>query len=158
MYPPENSVYVHVDKAAKKMKRLFSISVFAASFALSGINGQANEPSVFQVSETPSAQTASPEEASPGDNSQVQQTSLTSALSESPACGAAGSGCGAGSREASQGCDGGLSDSTGGCPIFSDDPLLGFLKNQPIGDCWTVSVGGRVRDSRFSAGAARSQF
>lgn len=45
-------------------------------------------------------------------------------------------------RKSSQDCDGGMNYLTGGCPLFSDEPLLGFLKNQSIGDCWTIPVGG----------------
>ncbi|MDA1018240.1 MAG: alginate export family protein [Planctomycetota bacterium] len=31
------------------------------------------------------------------------------------------------------------------CPLFGDEPLLGFLKGQPLADCWTYSVGGQLR-------------
>lgn len=121
------------------MKRLFSIGIFAAGLALSASNAHANDPSVFPVAEIPSAPAA--EESLPDvslEQFHGQQTSFTSSLAETPACGAAA--CGA-----SQGCDGGSSDSFDSCPLFGDEPLLGFLKNQPIGCDWTLSLGGELR-------------
>ena len=121
------------------MKRLFSIGIFAASLALSASNAHANDPSVFPVAEIPSAPAA--EEFLPDvslGQFDGQQTSFTSSLTEAPACGP-------GSCGASQGCDGGESDPFGGCSLLSDEPLLGFLKNQPIGCDWTLSVGGELR-------------
>ncbi len=128
------------------MKCLFSISVFAACMVLAGVSANADEPSEFPVSEISTAPAIAESEDELAGRFHGQQTSFTSALAESPACGTGSCGagkCGTGSCGASQGCDGG--GSTSGCPLFSDEPLLGFLKNQPIGDCWTVSVGGQLR-------------
>ncbi|MGZ0168571.1 MAG: alginate export family protein [Planctomycetales bacterium] len=121
------------------MNRLFSMSFFVGSLALAALSAQAGEPELFAVSEIPGVPAVA-ESASDDPSSQFygKQTSFTSSLAEPPACGV-------GKCGASQGCDGGWSDSVGGCPLFSDEPLLGFLKNQPIGDCWTISVGGELR-------------
>ncbi|NQV28855.1 MAG: alginate export family protein [Rhodopirellula sp.] len=121
------------------MKRLFSMAIFATSLALSASGSQASEPSVFPVAEIPNVP-ASEEPLSDVLLGQFhgQPASFTRSLAEASACGE-------GSCGASQGCDGGLSNSLDGCPLFSDEPLLGFLKNQPIGDCWTWSVGGELR-------------
>ena len=125
------------------MKRLFSMSIFAASIALAGASAQANEPSVFPVSEISAVPALAESADEVASQFHGQQTSYTSVLAETAACGAGS--CGAGSREPSQGCDGGMNYLTGGCPLFSDEPLLGFLKDQPIGDCWTISLGGELR-------------
>lgn len=128
---------------ATTMKRLFSFSVFAATLAVASFNAQATEPSVFQVSESSVVSAAAESAEATIEQFHGQQTSFISSLSETPACGAGS--CGAGDRTPSQACDGGGADALNGCPLFSDEPLLGFLKNQPIGDCWTVSVGGQLR-------------
>lgn len=128
---------------ATTMKRLFLFSVFAAALAVASFNAQAAEPSVFQVAESTVVSAAAESDEATIEQFHGQRTSFTSSLSETPACGAGS--CGAGDRTPSQACDGGSADSLGGCPLFSDEPLLGFLKNQQIGDCWTVSVGGQLR-------------
>jgi hypothetical protein len=121
------------------MKRMFSTGVFTGVVALSVLSAPASEPSVFPVAEVP-AVPAVEEHLSDSvlDQFHGQQASFTSALAETPACGA-------GSCGASQGCDGGSSGLFGDCPLFGDEPLLGFLKNKPIGCDWTVSVGGELR-------------
>ena len=113
--------------------------IFAASLAISVSNAQANDPTGFPVVELPNAPAA--EEVLPDDlldQFHTQQTSFTSSLAEAPACGP-------GSCGASQGCDGGADAPFDGCPLLGDEPLLGFLKNQPIGCDWTLSVGGELR-------------
>tara|TARA_R110002072_G_scaffold155657_2_gene306049 strand:+ start:84039 stop:85817 length:1779 start_codon:yes stop_codon:yes gene_type:complete len=124
---------------ANPMKRLFSMAIFAASLALSTTGTRASEPSIFPVTEIPSAPAA--EETQSDDligKFHSQQTSFTSLLAEAPACGS-------GTCGASQGCDGGSSGSLDGCPLFSDEPLLGSLKNMQIGCDWTLSVAGELR-------------
>ena len=68
----------------------------------------------------------------------VSKQVFASSLTEAPACGP-------GICGDSQGCDGSSSNSLDCCALFSDEPLLGFLKNKPIGCDWTVSVGGELR-------------
>jgi hypothetical protein len=128
---------------ATTMKRLFSFSVFAATIAISSFKAQASEPSVFRVTESPVVSAVSESAEARIEQFHGQQASFISSLSEAPVCGVGS--CGAGDRTPSQACDGGSADSFSGCPLFSDEPLLGFLKNQPIGDCWTISVGGELR-------------
>lgn len=67
-----------------------------------------------------------------------QPVSLTSHLADEGACGA---GC------QSDGCSAGDTASSS-CPLdsyFGDEPLLSSLRNVPLNDCWTVSVGGELR-------------
>lgn len=126
------------------MKRLFSMGVCAGGIVLSALSVQAADPAAVPVVEIPSVPAA--KETSADDllgQFHSQQTSFTSVLAEPPACGAAS--CGARSCGASQACDDGSGDPFAGCPLFGDEPLLGFLKNQPVGDCWTWSVGGELR-------------
>jgi hypothetical protein len=125
------------------MKRLFSFSVFAATLALASYTVQASEPSVFQVSESPVVSAGAESVDAAIEQFHGQQTSFINSLSQASACGVGS--CGAGDRTPSQACDGGNADPLSSCPLFSDEPLLGFMKNQPIGDCWTVSVGGQLR-------------
>ena len=42
-------------------------------------------------------------------------------------------------------CLGDVCGASNACPLFGDEPLLGFLKGQPLADCWTYSVGGQLR-------------
>ncbi|MDA0283588.1 MAG: alginate export family protein [Planctomycetota bacterium] len=125
------------------MKQLFLIGIYAGSIALSALSVQANDPSITPVVERLSA--SAKEEVLPSEltghlqpQPQTQQASFTSTLAGPPVCDSAT--CGA-----SQACDGGSSAWDIGCPLLSDEPLLGFLKNQPLDDCWTYSVGGELR-------------
>lgn len=150
------------------MKKLFSIGLLFGGFTLSAVTAQADDAAIIPLSAPPAAPAA--EEASADaviDQYIGKQVSFTSELLGSgPACGAhdcAPSPCGPGKCGASQGCDGGSCDS--GCPLFSDEPLLGFLKNQSIADCWTYSIGGELRyrymdeESRLRpGGAARTTY
>jgi hypothetical protein len=127
------------------MKKFFTLGSLFAALACTAFTASAHDAVPGPPPESDARATQLTSRDASLDRIFGQEVSLTSRMEEA-AQAACGPGCSTsrGNCGATGGCDGGSRFDLA-CPFASDQPLLGFLRDQEISECLTFSAGGELR-------------